>query len=44
MAKLLFVLFLLSFGICLGKKYNDGEKPQWAKKDIRDFSDADMER
>jgi len=26
------------------KKYNDGEKPEWAKKDIRDYSDADMER
>lgn len=25
-----------------GKKAK--EKPEWAKKDIRDFSDADMER
>jgi len=26
------------------KKFKDGEKPAWAKKDLRDFSDADMER
>ncbi|CAG4982945.1 unnamed protein product [Parnassius apollo] len=28
----------------LAKKFKDNEKPSWAKKDIRDFSDADMER
>lgn len=28
----------------LCKKYNEDKKPTWAKKDIRDFSDADMER
>ncbi|XP_046685889.1 LDLR chaperone boca-like [Homalodisca vitripennis] len=27
-----------------GKKSNPEDKPAWAKKDIRDFSDADMER
>lgn len=26
------------------KKYDKKEKPEWAKKDIRDFTDADMER
>lgn len=26
------------------KKFKDEEKPDWAKKDIRDFTDADMER
>ncbi|XP_071441230.1 LDLR chaperone boca [Hetaerina americana] len=33
---------LLSFGST--KKFKDEEKPAWAKKDIRDFSDVDMER
>ena len=27
-----------------GKKSKDGEKPAWAKKDIRDYSEADLER
>ena len=27
-----------------GKKSKDSEKPAWAKKDIRDYSDADLER
>lgn len=26
------------------KKYKEEEKPSWAKKDVRDFSDADVER
>lgn len=26
------------------KKSKDDEKPKWAKKDIRDYNDADMER
>lgn len=25
------------------KKTDDSKKPDWAKKDIRDFTDADME-
>jgi len=33
---------LLVFSDC--KKSTDEKKPEWAKKDIRDFSDADMER
>ncbi|XP_050325790.1 LDLR chaperone boca [Bactrocera neohumeralis] len=28
----------------LTKKAEDDKKPEWAKKDIRDFTDADMER
>lgn len=27
-----------------GKKSKDGEKPSWAKKDIRDYNEADLER
>lgn len=26
------------------KKFKENEKPDWAKKDIRDFTEADMER
>lgn len=26
------------------KKFKENEKPEWAKKDIRDYTDADMER
>ncbi|CAH0691814.1 unnamed protein product [Spodoptera exigua] len=42
----LFILLVFSicFSISLAKKAKDEEKPDWAKKDIRDFSDADMER
>lgn len=44
MRSLQICVFLLIL-ICVSpKKYADEEKPQWAKKDIRDFSDADMER
>nr|XP_018902354.1 PREDICTED: LDLR chaperone boca [Bemisia tabaci] len=41
--KLVLVLSILLIA-CQCKKANDGQKPDWAKKDIRDFSDADMER
>lgn len=30
--------------VTTAKKYNDDTKPEWAKKDIRDFNDADLER
>lgn len=26
------------------KKFKENDKPEWAKKDIRDYTDADMER
>ncbi|XP_060526235.1 LDLR chaperone boca [Cylas formicarius] len=39
------MFFIFSVAIFVNcKKYKDGEKPDWAKKDIRDYSDADMER
>lgn len=38
-----FIGFLL-IASCFAKKYNDEDKPTWAKKDIRDYSDADLER
>lgn len=37
---IVFVLISSSFA----KKYKDEEKPAWAKKDIRDYSEADLER
>lgn len=39
----IFILYLAIFCIN-GKKTKENEKPDWAKKDIRDYSDADMER
>ncbi|KAL0838887.1 hypothetical protein ABMA28_016908 [Loxostege sticticalis] len=42
--KVYFVILLSCISASIGKKYNSEEKPEWAKKDIRDFSDADMER
>lgn len=44
MAKVLFILVFICFTISFAKKPKTEEKPDWAKKDIRDFSDADMER
>lgn len=38
------VFFLLFSTIILAKKHTDQEKPAWAKKDIRDYSEADLER
>lgn len=39
----IFLLFLFCcFSSC--KKFKDEEKPKWAKKDIRDYSEADLER
>lgn len=40
----LYVLFIYALITVHSKKFKDEEKPDWAKKDIRDFSDADMER
>ncbi|XP_046451904.1 LDLR chaperone boca-like isoform X1 [Daphnia pulex] len=46
--KLNIVILLFAFNSLLlvngGKKSKDGEKPAWAKKDIRDYSEADLER
>eukprot|EP00088_Acartia_fossae_P005934 TRINITY_DN12691_c0_g2_i1.p1 TRINITY_DN12691_c0_g2~~TRINITY_DN12691_c0_g2_i1.p1 ORF type:complete len:207 (-),score=79.32 TRINITY_DN12691_c0_g2_i1:133-753(-) len=39
-----YLILLLVFTFCVGKKSKDSEKPDWAKKDIRDYSDADLER
>ena len=39
---LVWLFALSSQGI--GKKSSDENKPEWAKKDIRDYSDADLER
>ncbi|XP_014367286.2 LDLR chaperone boca [Papilio machaon] len=44
MSKLFCCLILISLSGNLAKKFTDEDKPSWAKKDIRDFSDADMER
>ena len=40
------VFCLLLFACCcvVGKKSDPSKKPDWAKKDIRDYSDADLER
>jgi hypothetical protein len=35
---------LLAVSLVRCKKFTKEEKPEWAKKDIRDFSEADMER
>ena len=43
--RILLGVFILSFFcIVLAKKAEPDKKPDWAKKDIRDYSDADMER
>lgn len=36
------LVLVINSGFVYSKKSK--EKPEWAKKDIRDFSDADMER
>ncbi|XP_017049525.1 LDLR chaperone boca [Drosophila ficusphila] len=39
------VLMLLALApLVLAKKFKEEEKPAWAKKDIRDYSEADLER
>ncbi|KAI9577605.1 LDLR chaperone boca [Glossina fuscipes] len=39
-----FVFILTLSPTTYSKKFKENEKPNWAKKDLRDFSDADMER
>ncbi|XP_068204379.1 LDLR chaperone boca [Palaemon carinicauda] len=38
------IVLLLILGAVTSKKPSEGEKPAWAKKDIRDYNDADLER
>ncbi|XP_054707154.1 LDLR chaperone boca-like [Uloborus diversus] len=38
----LLIIFMLDLVHC--KKFESEEKPAWAKKDIRDYNDADLER
>jgi len=38
------VLFLHLLQVSISKKSEPDKKPEWAKKDIRDFDEADMER
>lgn len=38
------VLLVVLCGVVLVAAKKAAEKPSWAKKDIRDYSDADMER
>ncbi|KAG5897810.1 hypothetical protein JTB14_011810 [Gonioctena quinquepunctata] len=42
MFRIIIVGLLCTLSITLAKKHTD--KPEWAKKDIRDYTDADMER
>ncbi|XP_013186864.1 LDLR chaperone boca [Amyelois transitella] len=44
MSKLIFFVIMFICSSSVAKKYKDEEKPAWAKKDIRDYSDADLER
>lgn len=40
----IFLLVVNCIKIYSAKKSDDTNKPEWAKKDIRDYSDADLER
>lgn len=40
---LICILYLTIFWVN-AKKSKENAKPEWAKKDIRDYTDADMER
>ncbi|XP_017018723.1 LDLR chaperone boca [Drosophila kikkawai] len=40
-----YIVFILALApLVLAKKFKEEEKPAWAKKDIRDYSEADLER
>ncbi|CAG9864992.1 unnamed protein product [Phyllotreta striolata] len=41
---LLVCLLIVIIPTVFSKKFKEEEKPEWAKKDISDFNDADMER
>jgi hypothetical protein len=38
------LLFTTAICIIYCKKFKHEDKPAWAKKDIRDYNDADLER
>lgn len=40
----LLVNFLILINLASAKKASKDDKPAWAKKDIRDYNDADLER
>lgn len=40
----IYFFFIAFLALTTAKKYKDDAKPDWAKKDIRDFTDADLER
>lgn len=43
--RILIILALCYFvGKINAKKFDSDEKPDWAKKDVRDYNDADLER
>ncbi|XP_075549805.1 LDLR chaperone boca isoform X1 [Dermacentor variabilis] len=45
MRQLLFAAaFAVLFAVSTAKKSKESAKPDWAKKDVRDFNDADLER
>ncbi|KAK7862510.1 hypothetical protein R5R35_005930 [Gryllus longicercus] len=44
MRYILLYLVVLLFHLTLCKKFKDEDKPAWAKKDIRDYNEADLER
>lgn len=44
MEKIVFLLLFLLINVCFIYSKKAKEKPEWAKKDIRDYNDADMER
>jgi hypothetical protein len=41
-----YCILLFTTAICIihCKKFKNEDKPAWAKKDIRDYNDADLER
>lgn len=41
--QIFFCLLILLVAVC-AKKFEEENKPDWAKKKITDYSDADMER
>lgn len=41
---LVLLIICANFGLTSSKKADPENKPAWAKKDIRDFDDADLER